>query len=129
MQQILIVEDEPRVAALMEKGLAKYGFATAVARDSDEALQRAQQDTFDLMLLDIGLPGKDGWTVVRELNNQGKQLPIIVVSARADIPETIDRENYDVDDYIIKPFKVGHLIDRIQKNLVSADNSKINFPV
>ena len=117
MQQILIVEDEPRVAALMEKGLAKHGFATAVARDSDEALQRAQQDTFDLMLLDIGLPGKDGWTVVKELNSQGKQLPIIVVSARSDIPETINRENYDVDGYIIKPFRVGHLIDRIQENL------------
>ncbi|MDJ0704485.1 MAG: response regulator [Leptolyngbyaceae cyanobacterium MO_188.B28] len=115
MQQILIVEDEPRVAALMEKGLAKHGFATAVARDSDEAIQRAQQDTFDLMLLDIGLPGKDGWTVVRELHNQGKQLPIIVVSARSDIPETINRENYEVDDYITKPFRVGQLIDRIQK--------------
>lgn len=117
MQQILIVEDEPRVATLMEKGLAKHGFATAVARDGDEAVQRAQQDNFDLMLLDIGLPGKDGWTVVRELHSQGKRLPIIVVSARSDIPETIDRENYDVDDYITKPFKVSYLIDRIQKNL------------
>ena len=122
MQQILIVEDEPRVAALMEKGLAKHGFATAVARDGDEALQRAQQHNFDLMLLDIGLPGKDGWTVVRELHSQGKRLPIIVVSARSDVPETIVQEDYDVDDYILKPFKVSHLIDRIQKNLEESDS-------
>ena len=121
MQQILIVEDEPRVAALMAKGLAKHGFATAVARDGDEALQRAQQDDFDLMLLDIGLPGKDGWTVVRELHSQGKRLPIIVVSARSDVPETIVREDYDVNDYILKPFKVSHLIARVQENLDESD--------
>lgn len=117
MQKILIVEDHARMASLMEKGLGKHGFATAIAKDGEEALQRVQNDNFDLMLLDINLPVKDGWTVVQELRHQGGQLPIIVVSARSDIPETIATGDYAVDGYIPKPFKVSYLIEQVQEKL------------
>ena len=117
MPQILIVEDNLRLSAVMKKGLAKYGFASAVAHDSDEALQQVQQDNFDLILLDLGLPGKDGWTVVKELRRQGKRLPILVVSANSDVPETIAKRQYDVNGYIPKPFRVAELIAQIQAQL------------
>ncbi|MCG8368055.1 MAG: response regulator transcription factor [Pseudanabaenales cyanobacterium] len=117
MPQILIVEDNPRLSAVMKKGLAKHGLASVVAHDSDEALQQVQQDTFDLILLDLGLPGKDGWTVVRELSQQGKRPPILVVSARSDVNETIEQGQYDVNGYIPKPFKFHDLIAQVQKQL------------
>lgn len=118
MPQILIVEDNHRLSALMKKGLAKHGLASAVAQNSDEALQQVQQDNFDLILLDIGLPGKDGWTVVKELHQLGKRLPILVVSARSDVPETIAQWRYDVNGYIAKPFKVAHLIVQVKEQLL-----------
>lgn len=126
MPQILIVEDNLRLSALMKKGLARYGLASAIAHDSDEALQQVQQDNFDLILLDLGLPGKDGWTVVRELHQRGKHLPILVVSARSDVPETIAREQYDVNGYIAKPFKIAHLIDQVQEQLFGPGQPKLN---
>ena len=117
MQKILIVEDRSRLARLMEKGLGKYGFATTVAQNGEEALQQVQKDQFDLILLDINLPLKDGWTVAREIRQQGRQLPILVVSARSDIPETIAKGDYTVDGYIIKPFKFSYLIAQVQEML------------
>ena len=120
MQKILIVEDHARMASLIEKGLGKHGFATAIAKDGEEALQQVQNDNFDLMLLDINLPVKDGWTVVREVRHQDGQLPIIIVSARSDIPETIAAGNYSVDGYIPKPFKVSQLVEQVQEKLGAA---------
>ena len=69
------------------------------------------------MLLDINLPEKDGWTVVRELRHQVSQLLVIVVSARSDIPETIAKENYAVDGYLSKPFKIRELVAQVQEIL------------
>ena len=131
MPQILIVEDNQRLSAVMKKGLAKYGLASVVAHDGDEALQQVQQDTFDLILLDLGLPGKDGWTVVKEMRQQGKRLPILVVSARADVPETIEEGQHDVNGYIPKPFKFPDLIAQVQEQLRKRGfcNSPLNpFP-
>ncbi len=120
MQKILIVEDHDRMASLIEKGLGRHGFATAIAKDGEEALQRVQDDDFDLMLLDINLPVKDGWTVVREVRHQGGELPIIIVSARADIPETIATGRYEVEGYIEKPFKLRNLVAQVQETLRAA---------
>ena len=117
MQKILIVEDHARMASLMEKGLGKHGFATAIAKDGEEALQQVQNDDFDLMLLDINLPVKDGWTVVKEVRHQGGQLPIIVVSASSDILGTMATGDYQVDGYIPKPFKVSYLVEQVQEKL------------
>ncbi|MGH7998845.1 MAG: response regulator [Brasilonema sp.] len=85
MNQVLIVEDEARLAAFVEKGLRKNGFSTTVAADGEQAIHMAENSHFDLILLDLKLPVKDGWTVLRELRrNHSKQFPIIIMTAMSD---------------------------------------------
>ncbi len=112
MSSILIAEDESRIAAFIQKGLEKNGFKTAIASDGEEALLMAQSDDFDLLLLDLGLPIKDGWTVLKNLRSQGKQIPIIIVSAF-----DVTNEVAEVDDYITKPFRLQDLLMRIKVHL------------
>lgn len=107
---ILIVEDEPRIAAFLEKGLQKNGFSTAIANNGEQALEMAQSHHFDLLLLDLGLPIKDGWTVLKELHNQGKYIPVIVVTACDDL----NSKSYLVEDYIIKPFRFQSLLEKVR---------------
>lgn len=110
---ILIVEDETRIAAFLEKGLRKNGFNTAIATDGEQALEMSYRQDFDLLLLDLGLPIKDGWTVLKELRSQGKLMPVIVVTARDDL----DPKSYPVQDYIIKPFRFQNLLEKIRSSL------------
>ena len=114
---ILIVEDEPRIAALIQKGLRKNGFNSAVAEDGHQAILMAQSGNFNLMLLDLGLPGKDGWTVLKELRSQGKQLPIIIVTARDDINDKVAGLQGGANDYVTKPFRFEELMTRVRKQL------------
>lgn len=109
MNHILIVEDEARIAAFVEKGLRKNGFTTAIATNGEEALQMVNNNGFDLLLLDLGLPIKDGWTVLKELRSQGNQIPIIVVSAYNNV-----EKNSEITDYIPKPFRFNDLLARIK---------------
>ncbi|HBB33743.1 MAG TPA: DNA-binding response regulator, partial [Cyanobacteria bacterium UBA9273] len=103
MNRILIAEDEPRIAAFLEKGLRANGFATTVVEDGDEALRKAQSNDFDLLILDLGLPGKDGWTVLEGLRGQGEELPIVILSARDDVSDKVAGFNGGADDYVTKP--------------------------
>lgn len=118
MHRILIVEDENRLAAFIEKGLRKNGFTTSVAEDGQMAIDMAKNHDFALMLLDIGLPIKDGWSVLKELRQQGTQLPIIVVTAL-----NADARNVAIasgaNDYISKPFGFQDLLSKIQSHLNS----------
>jgi two-component system, OmpR family, copper resistance phosphate regulon response regulator CusR len=117
MNRILIAEDEDRLAAFIEKGLRKYGFSTAIATDGEQAVLMAQTDEFDLLLLDLGLPFKDGWEVLSELRRQGKQFPIIIVSARDDIKENKASWQNGANDYVSKPFRFQDLLARIRCQL------------
>ena len=74
--RILIAEDEGRIASFLEKGLRANGFATELAKDGDEALRLSRSGRFDLLILDLGLPGKDGFAVLRELRDEGRALPV-----------------------------------------------------
>lgn len=112
MNNILIAEDESRIAAFIEKGLQKNGFETQVAADGEQALLMMQSHEFDLLLLDLGLPIKDGWTVLKELRNKGYKIPIIVVSAYSDI-----NKNNDMTDCMTKPFGFQDLLTRIKSYL------------
>ncbi len=112
MTSILIAEDESRIAAFIEKGLRKNGFDTAIAKDGEQALLMLQSNNFDLILLDLGLPVKDGWTVLKELRSQGKQIPIIIVSAFNPTNEIAE-----VNDYIVKPFRFQDLLARVKFHL------------
>lgn len=117
MNQILIVEDEAGIAALIEKGLRKQGYTTILAEDGQQALFMAQNSNFDLMLLDLGLPLLDGWTVLKELRNRQETRPIIILTACKDDREQTMLLNNGADDYISKPFRFSDLLEKIKVHL------------
>jgi len=117
MNRILIAEDEPRIAAFLEKGLRANGFTTAIATDADEVILMALSDNFDLLLLDLGLPVKDGFTVLEELRGQGAMLPIVILTARDDINDKVAGLEGGADDYVTKPFRFEELLARIRLRL------------
>ncbi|MBE9179749.1 response regulator transcription factor [Oculatella sp. LEGE 06141] len=117
MNRILIVEDEPRITAFLEKGLQANGFTTTAVRDGKEAAQMALDSEFDLILLDLGLPGKDGLTVLEELRGQGAHLPIIILTAKDDVDNKVAGFETGADDYVTKPFRFEELLARIRARL------------
>jgi two-component system, OmpR family, copper resistance phosphate regulon response regulator CusR len=117
MSQILIVEDEPRLAAFVEKGLRKYGFTTLVAGNGEQASELVQIHMFDLLLLDLGLPVKDGWQVMRELRGKGEVMPIVIMTACDDSQCKAAALQAGANDYITKPFLFNHLLKCIQAQL------------
>ncbi len=117
MSRILIAEDEPRIVSFLEKGLQANGFTTVVAEDGHQALLMAQSDNFDLLILDLGLPGKDGWRVLEELRGQGERLPIIILTARDDLSDKVAGLEGGADDYITKPFRFEELLARVRVRL------------
>ena len=117
MNRILIAEDEPRFAAFLEKGLRASGFTTAVAKDGFEAVQMADSSNFDLLILDLGLPGKDGWQVLEELRSQGEWLPIIILTARDRVSDKVAGLEGGADDYLTKPFRFEELLARVRLRL------------
>ena len=123
MTSILIAEDEPRIASFLEKGLKAKGFTTAVAPDAAAVLQMVFSDSFDLLLLDLGLPGKDGLIVLEELRGQGADLPIIILTARDDINDKIAGLEGGADDYVTKPFRFEELLARIRLRLRSPNHN------
>ncbi|MBV8883045.1 MAG: response regulator transcription factor [Chroococcidiopsidaceae cyanobacterium CP_BM_RX_35] len=117
MNRILIAEDEHHIAAFLEKGLRTSGFTTAVAKDGHEAVLMAQSGHFDLLILDIGLPSKDGWMVLEELRGQGEQLPIIILTAYDDVKDKVAGLEGGADDFVTKPFRFDELLARVRVQL------------
>jgi two-component system, OmpR family, copper resistance phosphate regulon response regulator CusR len=117
MSRILIVEDEARIASFLEKGLRANGFTTEVAMDGSEALQRVRTGTFDLLILDLGLPDIDGFEVLRELRNSGAHMPVVILTARGDVRATVAGLEGGADDYITKPFRFEELLARVRVRL------------
>ena len=114
---ILIAEDENRLADFMEKGLKKSGFNSLVASDGLKALNMIQQEQVDLLLLDLGLPIKDGWQVLRETRAVNPQLPIIVVTAMGDERDRQRILQAGANDYLTKPFRFSDLLAKINSCL------------
>lgn len=117
MNQILIVEDNLRITAFLEAGLRAHGFTTLVAKNGREAVQMANSEEFDLLILDLGLPDKDGLVVLEELRGRGEYLPIIVLTARDGVDDTVAGLEGGADDYITKPFRFEELLARIRVQL------------
>ena len=117
MARVLIAEDEPRLAAFLEKGLRSSGFTTTVVADGPGASATADESEFDLMVLDLGLPGKDGLDVLRDLRAGGSSLPVIILTARDDTSDRIAGLEAGADDYIGKPFHFDELVARIRARL------------
>jgi DNA-binding response OmpR family regulator len=117
VSRILIAEDEARIASFLEKGLKAHGFATTVASDGDEALHRARSGSFDLLILDLGLPGRDGMDVLQELRQEQRRLPVVVLTARDEVGEKVAGLEAGADDYVTKPFRFEELLARVRVRL------------
>ncbi len=117
MKRILIAEDEPRLAAFIEKGLTRNGYETATAKDGPEALKMAQEQTFSLVLLDLGLPLLDGMEVLKIIAATQQHLPVIIVSARTDESDINESILSGAVDYVTKPFYFKDLLQRISQLL------------
>ena len=119
MNCILIAEDETRIAAFLEKGLRQKGFKTIVAEDGLQALQMASRENIDLLLLDLGLPFKDGWEVLQELRDRGLNFPVIIMTAFDDEKNRLIAMQKGASDYVTKPFQFRDLLERVRSQLGS----------
>ena len=117
MKRILIAEDEPRLAAFLEKGLRAAGFTTTTVGDGAAAAVMANDEDFDLLLLDLGLPGRDGLEVLRELRARPQRLPVLILTARDDVADKVAGLEGGADDYVTKPFRFEELLARIRARL------------
>jgi DNA-binding response OmpR family regulator len=117
MSRILIAEDEPRLASFLEKGLRAQGFTTTVVKDGATASAMAQDEEFDLLVLDLGLPGKEGPEVLRDMRRAGQRMPVLILTARDDLDSTVAGLEGGADDYVTKPFKFEELLARIRARL------------
>jgi DNA-binding response OmpR family regulator len=115
--RILVIEDEPRILGFLARGLEAEGFAVDAARNGGEGLKRARRDNHDLVLLDLLLPGLDGLSVLHELNRVRPDLPVVIVSARSDLPTKLRGFGLGAADYLSKPFSFDELIARIRVQL------------
>ncbi len=117
MSRILIVEDEPGIASFLEKGLRAEGFTTLVVEDGVSAASIARDDAFDLMILDLGLPGKDGREVLSEVRRRGERMPVIILTARKSVQDTVAGLEGGADDYVTKPFSFQEILARVRVRL------------
>lgn len=112
--KLLIIEDEPKTAAYLRKGLTESGFSVQVAVDGDEGLFLAREGTFDLVILDVMLPGRDGWSVIHELRREGRALPVLFLTARDTVADRVKGLELGADDYLLKPFAFSELLARVR---------------
>jgi two-component system, OmpR family, copper resistance phosphate regulon response regulator CusR len=114
--KILIVEDEPKTAAYARKGLAEHGFVVDVAGNGADGRHLALSSEYDLVVLDVMLPGVDGWTVLRDLRDK-KQTPVLFLTARDDVADKVKGLELGADDYLVKPFAFSELLARVRSLL------------
>jgi two-component system copper resistance phosphate regulon response regulator CusR len=111
--RILIVEDEPKTAAYISKGLTEQAFVVDIASNGIEGLHLAISGQYDLILLDVMLPGADGWTVLANLRRE-RQTPVLFLSARDEVADRVKGLDLGADDYLVKPFAFSELLARIR---------------
>ncbi|MDD5678961.1 MAG: response regulator transcription factor [Kiritimatiellae bacterium] len=134
---ILLVEDEKKIAGFIRKGLEEQGFIVAVSHNGDEAYTMARTQAYDVMVLDIMLPGRDGLSILRNVREQKITMPVILLTARTEMNERVEGLNLGADDYITKPFYVEELIARIravvrrgageQRGILQSDDVSVNL--
>ena len=117
MTKILIAEDDPRIGAVLEKGLRASGYSTFLADNGEDALSLSLTDEFDLLILDMGLPQREGFHVLQDLRARGKTLPVLVLTGRTERDVVMCLEA-GADDYMGKPFDFNELLARVRTRLL-----------
>jgi two-component system copper resistance phosphate regulon response regulator CusR len=115
--RILIAEDEAGIASFLQRGFEAEGFTAKVADSGDDALALARSGEFDLLILDLGLPEVDGLTVLEELRREGRRLPVVILTARDSVADTVVGLDTGADDYVTKPFHFDELLARVRARL------------
>ena len=114
--RILIVEDEPKTAAYLKKGLGENGFVVDIAGDGETGLHLASSRIYDLVVLDAMLPGRDGWSVLQEMQREPRT-PVLMLTARGSVADRVRGLEAGADDYLVKPFAFSELLARIRNVL------------
>ena len=112
--RVLVVEDEPRMAGLLRRGLVEEGFAVDVAAPGEEGLWFGRENDYDAIVLDVGLPGSDGFAVLGELRRAGRWAPVVVLTARDAVEDRVAGLDLGADDYLTKPFAFPELFARLR---------------
>jgi DNA-binding response OmpR family regulator len=121
VKRILIVEDEPRFASFLEKGLTANGYTTKVVGDGVSAGAVADDEEFDLMILDLGLPDIDGISVLEMVRRRGVSMPVIILTARDDMSDKVSGLDAGASDYMTKPFSLEELLARVRARMRDED--------
>jgi two-component system copper resistance phosphate regulon response regulator CusR len=114
---ILIIEDEKKTSAYLKKGLSESGLIVDVANQGEDGLRNALRVNYDLIILDIMLPKRDGWSIITELRHNGRQTPVLFLTARDSIQDRVKGLELGADDYLVKPFAFSELLARIRSIL------------
>lgn len=117
MSQILIAEDEPRIASFVAKGLRSAGYSPTVVGTAGEAVNLAGTGEFDLLILDLGLPDQDGFTTLQRIRAMHITMPVIILTARSSVSDTVAGLEGGADDYMAKPFQFEELLARVRLRL------------
>ena len=112
--KILVVEDEPKTGAYLKQGLTEAGFIADLASEGVDGIHLALAEDYDLVVLDIMLPGIDGWQVLQAIRRSGKDLPVLILTARDDVDDRVKGLDAGADDYLVKPFAFSELLARIR---------------
>lgn len=112
--KLLIIEDEPKTGEYLRQGLQEAGFAVELARNGTDGLHLASEGDHDLLILDVMLPGLDGWQVLQQLREQGRQMPVLFLSARDQVEDRVRGLELGADDYLVKPFSFAELLARVR---------------
>ncbi len=112
--KILVVEDETKTGNYLKQGLVEAGFVVDLARDGKDGLHLALTDTYDLAILDVMLPGIDGWAVLQGIRQAGKDMPVLFLTARDQVEDRVKGLEQGADDYLVKPFAFSELLARVR---------------
>ena len=115
--KILVVEDEPKTAAYLRKGLGESGFIIDLATDGDDGFAQAMNFSYDLLILDVMLPRRDGWSLISELRVRGVHTPALFLTARDAVDDRVKGLELGADDYLVKPFAFSELLARVRSVL------------
>ena len=115
--RVLLIEDEMKTVAFLAKGLREFGFTVDFAKDGETGLKLARSTRFDVLIIDVMLPKKDGWSVVAELRRGGLRTPVLFLTARDSVRDRVKGLELGADDYLVKPFAFSELLARLRSLL------------